>query len=232
MASGYEDDYWTGSGPTIPTDNDSATSSVLKVQRLGCVEPLGSQLGVIEPITVPAALRAPLFGQSDLLTAGCDSLPLHTYAILDAAKVPLLPEMLGISGLDYACLFKGEAAEELRNVAPYLVRLEEGHVFTRRLFSNGEAGWQMWDKEPGIFIRAQVGLDELRKNFRKFTKISTDAGSMEYFRFWEGAVLDYIAFFDGSDLGYKIFPNMHIIWKSYYYNREPRFTLMRIGNFQ
>lgn len=229
MDSGDEDNYWTGLSLTGSTENEASTSSALTVQVIDRVEPLDSQFGLVKRLTVPTALHKPLFGQ---LIKDCATIPLYTYAILDAAKVPCLPEILDASGLDYASLFQGEAAEELRYVAPYLVRLEEEHDFTRNLFTMGEAGWQMWDKEPAIFIRAQVRLHELRKHLRKFTQIRTEAGSVEYFRFWESTVLDYISFFGGADLGWEIFPRTQVLWRTHYYSSGPRFALMRVGNFQ
>jgi hypothetical protein len=233
LSSGAEGDYWTAASLAGPTGiEESPSPPALTVQKIKSVAPLGSQFGVMEPLTVPPALREALFGQSSRPIDGCATSLLHTYAILDAAKVSCLPEMLEDSGLDYACLFNGEAAEELRNVAPYLVGLEADHEFTRNLFTKGEAGWQLWDKEPGIFIRSQARLDEIRKHLRKFTQVRTEAGSVEYFRFWESTVLDYIAFFGGADLGEEIFPGMQILWKTHYYNSGPQFTLMRVGRIQ
>ncbi len=231
LISNDEGDYWTDTPLMGSVDNEADLSRALTVQKIGDVEPLDSQFGVREPLTVPAALRDVLFGQSKLID-GSTAPTLHTYAILDAAKVPCLPEMLDASGLDHACLFNGEAAEELRNVAPYLVMLEEEHVFTRNLFTKGEAGWQMWGKEPGIFIRSQARQNEICKHFRNFTQVWTKAGSVEYFRFWESTVLDYIAFFGGADLGEEIFPRMQILWRTHYYNSGPRFTLMWVGSVQ
>lgn len=62
--------------------------------------------------------------------------PLHTYAVLCAAKVAGLRTMISDSGLQWGCLFKGEQEEKLKNWAPYLVELKEGNEFTRRLFTH------------------------------------------------------------------------------------------------
>ena len=45
----------------------------------------------------------------------------RTYAILDAAKAPGLPELLAASELEHRCLFKGDTYEELKDVAPWIV---------------------------------------------------------------------------------------------------------------
>ena len=46
---------------------------------------------------------------------------LTTYAILDGAQVPELPQRLYTSGLNSVCLYRGEIPDDLAQVAPYLV---------------------------------------------------------------------------------------------------------------
>ncbi|MBL3597810.1 DUF4123 domain-containing protein [Rhodovulum sulfidophilum] len=178
-------DYWTDlSGPGPGGDGGAAPAPALHVEAIEGVEPLGDQFGVAEPLSVPPGLRAALFGQPEVI-AGRAALPLYTYAVLDAAKVHGLPEMLETSGLDHACLFQGAAAEDYRDVAPWLVRLEESHRLTRGLFTQSDAPWDMWDREPGIFLRSAASLDALRKHLRKFTKVRDEDGKWYYARFWE-----------------------------------------------
>ncbi|NSX56065.1 DUF4123 domain-containing protein [Parasulfitobacter algicola] len=148
--------------------------------------PLDDQLRVYPPKTVPDALQNSLFGQTD------PDRPLHTYAILDAAKVTNLPELLSTSKLEHRCLFKGQAADDLKNVAPWVVKLEADNTFTRHLFTHDpvdDVPWYLWDKEAGIYIRSTATLDQLRAHFRKFTKVQDDAKKWFYFRFWEPSVL-------------------------------------------
>ncbi len=72
-----------------------------------------------------------------------------TYAILDAAKITNLPELLEASPLEHRCLFKGSAYDALKDAAPWVVRLENGNSFTRNLFTRSSAPWhQWWDSEP------------------------------------------------------------------------------------
>lgn len=52
-----------------------------------------------------------------------------------AAKIVNLPELLESSRLWHRCLFQGKAYDELRTVAPWLVRPERENAFTRTLFS-------------------------------------------------------------------------------------------------
>ncbi|MEP3892387.1 MAG: DUF4123 domain-containing protein [Litorimonas sp.] len=152
------------------------------------MKPLDEQFGVAVLKTVPDALYEPLFGQPD-------DTPLHTYAILDAAKFPNLPELLEVSGLVHRCLFKGDAFDELKDVAPWIVQLEDGNAFTRNLFTQTDAPWHLWDAEAGIYVRSGGTLDDMWKHFRKFTRVQDEQGKWFYFRFWETqCLIDYISF--------------------------------------
>lgn len=161
------------------------------------VVPLDAQFAVWPKKTVPDTLRDLLFDQptpseAEIETYGCvDAVPaMKTYAILDAAKVPHLPHMLESSGLSNRCLFKGKAEEDLRAVAPYLVELVEDNIFTRRLFTRSGTPADMWDKEPGIYLRSRATLEDMWKHFRKFTKLYDAArGTWLYWRFWEAGSL-------------------------------------------
>ncbi|WP_208354184.1 DUF4123 domain-containing protein [Pseudaestuariivita rosea] len=172
----------------------------LIIETIKGIKPLDDQFGIDPKKTVPDALYDVLFGQPDptateIEAAGGDpkaAPPLHTYAILDAAKVLNLPELLASSNLEHRCLFKGQAEDDLRDVAPWIVKLEEGNSFTRNLFTQdtkNPAPWYLWDKNPGIYIRSTASLNDLWKHFRKFTKVQDETGKWYYFRFWEPAVL-------------------------------------------
>lgn len=113
----------------------------------------------------------------------------YSYAILDAAKVTNLPEFLENSGLEHRCLFKGDAYNELRVVAPWIVQLEDGNSFTRHLFTRSDVPRHLWDTEPGIYIRSRSMLDEMWRHFRKFTRAQDGSGKWFYTRFYEPAYL-------------------------------------------
>lgn len=170
-----------------------ARQSPLRVTTIKNVEPLDQQFGVQPKKTVPEVLYDTLFGQpepSDAEIAAVDGDPaavpaMQTYAVLDAAKVMNLPELLGASGLEHRCLFKGKSYDELKNVAPWIVRLEDGNDFTRRLFTGPKGINGLWDKEPGIYARSRGSLEDMWKHFRKFTRVSDENGNWFYFRFWE-----------------------------------------------
>lgn len=150
-----------------PSSNNGAAIEIFTINE---IEPLGDQFGADPKKTVPDKLHGALFDEL-----------LETYAILDAAKVPNLPELLEASGLEYKCLFKGKAYKDLSEVAPWVVKLDKNAEFTRRLFTKGDAPWHMWDKDPGIYIRSHVSLGDLCAHFRKFTRLRDDAENKWYY---------------------------------------------------
>lgn len=168
------DSYWDPLSESAPTSSAPAC----RIHAIDGVVPLDVQFGVGKPKVVPDALREPLFGQ-------LNATPLHTYAILDAGKIPNLPELLDTSGLAHRCLFKGDAFDTLKNVAPWIVQLEKDATFTRNLFTQSDAPWHVWDTEPGIYVRSAADFDAVWQHFRKFTMVQNEDGKWFYFRFWE-----------------------------------------------
>ena len=169
-------DYWV----QPPKKVGASTKPALQIDPIGSFEPLDIQMGIAEPKTVPDALYEPLFGQHSSAT-------LHTYAVLDAAKISNLPELLENSGLKHRCLFKGDAYNDLKEVAPWIAQLEDGNVFTRNLFTRSNAPWHLWDQELGIYLRSSGALDDIWRHFRKFTKVQDEQGKWYYWRFWSGS---------------------------------------------
>lgn len=189
-------DPWTQLSSSSIDVQLEPTQSELQIENISGVEPLDTQIGVFPKKAVPYALHDALFGQpkpteDEIEAAGGDPAAvthMNTYAILDAAKVANLPELLERSGLEHRCLFKGEAYDELRDVGPWIVRLEAVSVFTRCLFTRSEASWHLWDREPGIYIRSRCALDGMWRHARKFTRVQDENGSWAYFNFWRGYV--------------------------------------------
>lgn len=196
MNAGSIDDIWTFEPNGRQPKTEAAPA--LQIEQIDDVEPLDAQFGVDQPKTVPDVLYEAVFGQPDLTEAALAAdggdlgkLPaLYTYAILDAAKVMNLPEMLDSSGLEHRCLFKGAAYDEMKDVAPWIVRLEEGNTFTRNLFTQSDAPWHFWDDEPGICLRSPVSLNALWKHLRKFTRLRDQKTRWHFFRFWEGLLIE------------------------------------------
>lgn len=176
----------------VVLNNNAADTppSYLTIEELNGIEPLNSQFGVHPKLTVPEALRDLMFG--DDVEPDEATLPLRTYAILDGAKMPyLLTGLMEGSGLRVQSLFQGETAEELREHSPYLVELTEDSTFTAKLMTGAEGVNGLWEKELGTYIRSRATFDDIRKHFRKFTRIQDEAGKWYYFAFWNGEALRY-----------------------------------------
>ncbi|MDO5643801.1 MAG: DUF4123 domain-containing protein, partial [Paracoccus sp. (in: a-proteobacteria)] len=189
-------DPWTLRAGMSGEAHSEPAAPALRIEIIEGVAPLDAQLGVFPKRTVPDALYDALFGQPDPSPAeveaaggNASAVPfMQTFAILDAAKIMDLPELLEDSGLAHRCLFKGDAFDELKDVAPWIVRLEKGNNFTRNLFTRSDACWHLWDSQPGIYVRSRATLDDIWRHFRKFTRIRDTSGGWLYFRFWESPV--------------------------------------------
>lgn len=122
--------------------------------------------------------RQLLFGQPN------DGTKLKTYAILDSTRLPyLLTGYLEGSGLPYQCLFQGDAAEDLKEQAPYLVELDEEAEFTHELFSDIPPRGLV-EKELGVFVRTRANFDALRSHLRKFTMLLDEEGKRYFHNFY------------------------------------------------
>jgi hypothetical protein len=122
------------------------------------------------------ALTAAMFGR---LRAG-ESL----YAILDAARNHEIPFRLRAAGVEHECLYRGQEAEHLWYVAPYVLRCErDSEFFVWAL----RAGWcERW----GIFAVADVSLPEVLQHFRSHVRVRLDGRQNDfYFRFYDPRVL-------------------------------------------
>jgi uncharacterized protein DUF4123 len=107
----------------------------------------------------------------------------YTYAVLDGASVPNLPQRLFESDTTNMCLYRGELTDELIHVAPYLVHLSAESKFTDWLLS------ECWGKHWGIFVQTEVSPTSLRKHFRSLITVNDEAGNPMLFRFYDPRVL-------------------------------------------
>jgi hypothetical protein len=105
------------------------------------------------------------------------------YAILDAARDPAIYPAVVQSDLEYCSLYRGEAAEELAEVAPYLVSLREETRFTQWLVDEG------WGQSWGVFLESKAAINELRRHFRRFLMVYDSTGKPLYFRYYDPRVL-------------------------------------------
>lgn len=204
MSANELGDIWTNKAADRPASQDTSAPAPiygLRTHSIDNIELLDDQFGIDPKRPVPDALTDELFGEpaptkADLAAAGGDAdkvPPMNTFAVLDAANVINLPELLANSGLDHECMFIGEAKDELGDVAPWIVHLKSDTALTRNIFTTGKAPWQLWDKNPGMVLRARATCSEMQKHFRKILKVQDDTGKWFYFRFWEGTALLTVA---------------------------------------
>ena len=129
-------------------------------------------------------LKELLFGQLD------KSEKLRTYFIVDATLRKNITGVFDLSALDIPvqCLFKGEKAEELKGVAPYLIDM----TLPDRAWDNKDAVPAFhksffdkhWGQNTGIFVRTPALMSDVWNYFRKFTQVPDQSGKGLFFRFW------------------------------------------------
>lgn len=166
----------------------------LCIDRLNPIPlPLGRDADIDPEAPCPPALDGWMFGTRPFLKSEAlcvaDSI-CHSYAIIDANRVQGCVEMIESSELERACLYDGEMAVELRDMAPWLVRLDPGNSFVRKLFSTTPEDtepptWMMWSTAPAIYIRSRLDLHGLRTHLRHFTRIELEDGAESFLRFWD-----------------------------------------------
>lgn len=157
----------------------------LDVIALTDLKPLEGGVGPDAENIVPEALEGILFPQ----TKGTEETgAFQTFAIVDAATCSILPELLEGSGLQHRCLFTGQAEQEYRDAAPWLVQLEPGNRFTKQLLSMSDTPGGLWDLEPGLLLTSRMSFDQLWSHCRKFTRLQDDEGRWLYYRYWAPTV--------------------------------------------
>jgi hypothetical protein len=107
----------------------------------------------------------------------------YVYTILDAARDERIYPTLLEANREYCCLYRGDMAQELAEVAPYLVTLEPQAPFTTWLISHG------WGDSWGIFLESSAPLEVLRRHFRRFLMVYDEQGKPLYFRYYDPRVL-------------------------------------------
>lgn len=105
------------------------------------------------------------------------------FTILDGASVPDLPANMVTFNPEHICLYRGELAPDMAEVAPYLAFLERDAPFTDWVITHG------WGHHWGIFGVTRADLKELRRHFRKFLMVYDESAKSLYFRYYDPRVL-------------------------------------------
>jgi len=109
----------------------------------------------------------------------------NVYAVLDGASVPDLPQVLWEMEPEHVCLYRGELQPDMAATAPYLIKLQQGHLFTDWVLSEG------WGNHWGIFAitSEKADLKMMRLHFRKFLMVTGPDNKPLYFRYYDPRVL-------------------------------------------
>jgi hypothetical protein len=105
------------------------------------------------------------------------------YAVLDGASVAGLIGKLYQWRPKYECLYRGELAPDLAEVAPYLVHLESETEFCDWVLNQG------WGNHWGIFALSVGDLFTLRQHFRRFLTVHDSTGKPLLFRYYDPRVM-------------------------------------------
>lgn len=105
------------------------------------------------------------------------------FAILDGASVKGLLDKLYDLSPNFCCLFRGELAPDMAEVAPYLVELEPGSEFTDWVIDQG------WGNHWGVFAVTDADLRATARHFRAFLIVYDEAGRPLRFRYYDPRVL-------------------------------------------
>jgi hypothetical protein len=105
------------------------------------------------------------------------------WIILDAARLLLDLDLAKKYESRFLNLYKGDTAESLKAVAPYLFNYDRGSEFENWILDKG------WGQSWGVLIAAPLLLDDLQLHFRKYLIVRTEDKQQLYFRFYDPRVL-------------------------------------------
>jgi len=108
---------------------------------------------------------------------------MKTWVILDGARDERIVRAVEGTNLEKCCLYAGNISPQFREVAPYLVRFDRGDKFTEYVLEHG------WGEAWGVLFSSQASMDTLRKHFRKFLRVTDEAGRRLLFRYYDPRVL-------------------------------------------
>ena len=129
----------------------------------------------------PEAIARPALGERVSRALWAEQKPL--FAILDAARDPLvLARLLDHQG-ERQSLYEGPKGDSLAAVAPYLAAFPAEFSSLRTLIHDG------WAKSWGVFLTSDQPFQEVRKHLRHFLMVEIAGQKPVYFRFYDPRVL-------------------------------------------
>ncbi len=105
------------------------------------------------------------------------------WAVLDGAQDERISTWVRGGSSLWGCLYAGELAKELEEVAPYFVRFLPGRAEPVRLLENG------WERAWGVFAVTTAPQAELRRHLRRHLRVRTEEGKTLLLRWYDPRVL-------------------------------------------
>lgn len=154
--------------------------------RHGCFLQAGASRFLVhyEATTPPREPPDPALAEPRARALAALSTERNVYAVLDAARDERILVLLRESIDEHASLYEGLQGHVLADVAPYLVRFEDGSRLLRALIEEG------WGQTWGIFFTSAQSFRDVRRHLRHFLMVldeRTDA--RVYFRFYDPSIL-------------------------------------------
>ena len=134
--------------------------------------------------TIPASImEVPVESTKRHLIDYLSDYPEPLFAVLDAARDPLVLTTLLDSEAEYESLYSGLKGKKLAAFAPYLVSLRQQPELIERLITTG------WGNSWGIFLASGEGFWDIRKHLRRYLIVRGPEGKRVYFRLYDPRVL-------------------------------------------
>ena len=108
--------------------------------------------------------------------------PSALYAILDAARDDEVLPWVRECGAPTECLYDGWQAQELLDVAPFLVSLDDPAV-------RADLVARSWGRAWGVFLASGAEMREVRRHLRRFLRVRVEGSGRMLFRYYDPRVL-------------------------------------------
>lgn len=105
------------------------------------------------------------------------------YAVLDAARDPVIYQRVHECEEKKQSLYEGPQAVELSFIAPYLIALPKESPFLERLVR------EAWGKSWGLYLTCEKPFEDLRKDLRRFLTVEIEGRGKALFRYYDPRVL-------------------------------------------
>lgn len=130
----------------------------------------------------------------------------EVYAVLDGARDRRIEGLLRIWGLEHVCLYGEAIGAELRNAAPFLVRLQRGGETTEQLIERA------WGKAWGVFAvaAAGTGMRAVTRHCRRLLRVLDERGEVMLFRYYDPRVMARFRLIQTADQSAEFLGPIHI----------------------